>query len=76
MQHAEGTKSDVARILAHIQEEYESGVLGLSGFASGTVQHKFITARMERMEELHHELCQLVGKEQAITLFVSTLENC
>ena len=75
MQHPERVRSEVARILAHIQKEYESGVLGLSGLASGTAKHEFITARMERMGELQNELCQLVGADQAIELFAHALED-
>lgn len=67
--------SEVARLLEHIQAEYESGVLGLSGFASGTATHEFITARMEQMGQLHHELELLVGEKEAITLFVQTVES-
>jgi hypothetical protein len=50
-------------------------VLGLSGFASGTATHAFITARMEHMGQLHHELEQLVGEKEAIALFVQTIES-
>lgn len=67
--------SEVARLLEHIQAQYESAVLGLSGVASGTATHAFITARMERMGQLHHELAQLVGEKEAIALFVQTVES-
>ena len=44
--------SDVARLLAQIEAEYESAR-----------QHKFITKRMERISDLHTELHNLVGDE-------------
>jgi hypothetical protein len=69
------TMSDVARLLAQIQAEYESAVHGLSGVACGTATHQFITARMERMGNLHRELEHLIGEEEAIGLFVQTLED-
>lgn len=50
-------------------------MLGLSGFASGTATHAFITARMEHMGQLHHELEQLVGEKEAIALFVQAIES-
>ena len=68
-------KSEVARILAQIEAEYEASQSGLSGLASGTAQHEFITARMERLGELHSELRTLVG-EKAIVMMAQTLENC
>lgn len=67
--------SEVAALLAHIQKTYESAVLGLSGLASGAAKHEFITARMERIGELHEELSQLVGEEQASMLLVQVCEH-
>ena len=45
---------------------------GLTGLASGSSQHSFITARMEQMGQLHQELRHLVG-EDAIALIAETL---
>lgn len=67
--------SEVAHILAQIQAEYEAGQRGLCGLAYGTAQHAFITARMERMGELHSELQKLVG-ERATLLMAQTLDIC
>lgn len=67
--------SEVAALLVNIQEAYESAVLGLSGLASGTARHTFITARMERMSELQEDLRQLVGEGEAVALFAQTLER-
>lgn len=69
-------KSEVALILAQIQAEYESGVRGLTGAASGTARHEFITARMEHLGQLHHELQGLVGEQHAIALLAQALETC
>ena len=71
----ENTKSEVAQLLAQIQAEYESGMLGFSGLASGTTKHNFITARMERIGQLHHELCEIVGHDQGTALLVHALED-
>lgn len=55
--------SEVARLLAQIDQEYEAAQRGLSGPAQGTSQHQFITKRMERISEFHSQLHSLVGEE-------------
>lgn len=67
--------SEVAHLLAQMQTEYESAARGLSGLASGVACHRFITARMERIGQLHAALEKVVGEKQAAQLLVSTLEN-
>lgn len=67
--------SEVAHLLAQMQTEYESAARGLSGLALGAACHRFITARMERIGQLHVALEEVVGEEQAAQLLVSTLEN-
>jgi hypothetical protein len=70
------SKSEVARLMQHIAQEYRAAQAGLSGLASGTAQHAFITARMEQMERYHEQVSALVGSEQAARLLAETLENC
>jgi hypothetical protein len=65
-------RSEVARLLAQINGEYEAARQGLSGLAQGTSQHLFMTKRMEQIAELHSQLWNIVGDE-AMTL-VSDLE--
>jgi hypothetical protein len=55
------TESEVARLLAQINAEYESAQQGLSGLAQGVGQHRFITKRTEQIAELHEKLHDLVG---------------
>ncbi len=64
--------SEVRRLLTQISAEYEAGRRGLEDLASGVSQHQFITARMERMEEIHTELRAIVG-DQAIALIAEHL---
>ncbi len=66
--------SEVRRLLTQITTEYEAGKRGLGDLASGISQHKFITARMERMEEIHTQLRAIVG-DQAIALIAEHLEG-
>jgi hypothetical protein len=42
----------------------------LSGLALGTAQHRFITARLEGIENARQELVELVGDEQEATRLV------
>jgi hypothetical protein len=68
-------RSEVARLLAQMRDEYEAAVRGMSGFSQGTSRHCFITARMENMSRLHSQLNELVG-DNAIALVVNCLEDC
>ena len=67
-------RSEVARLLSQISEEYEAAQRGLTGLACGVSQHEFITARMERMGQLHSELHSIVG-DTAIAMIADTLNN-
>ena len=65
--------SEVARILAQIEDEYRSAQSGLTGLAE-TAKHAFITARMEQIHHLQTHLQTMVG-EDAIRLVVEQLET-
>ncbi len=56
-------RSDVTSLLWQIDKEYEAAQSGLSGLAQGISQHRYITARMERIGELHAQLHALVGND-------------
>ena len=71
---SEQNKSEVARLLNQIREEYEAGVNALKGLALGTARHSFITASMENMGKLQEQLDELVG-EGAIALVIQALES-
>jgi len=73
MSAVQGQRSEVARLLKQIRDEYESAQQGLSGLASGTSQHVFITCKMEHMGKLQEELQDLIGDE-ATALIVQQLE--
>src|SRR6267154_1676883 len=68
-------KSEVARLRQQIANEYQAAAWGLSGLAYGTAQHRFITAKMERMGQSFTQLTQVVGSpETAIELMNETLD--
>ncbi len=64
----EEQKSEVARLMQQIKQEYEAGQRGLYGLAQGTANHRFITRRMEAMGACHQELTKLVGPHEATLL--------
>ena len=70
-----GAQSEVARLLTQISAEYEAALNGLNGLAQGVSQHAFIHARYTRMGELHKELGEVVGDQEAMTLLVNHLDN-
>ena len=68
------SKSEVARLLAQIREEYESAQRGLTGISSGSSQHTVINQKMENMGKYHEELRALVG-DSAMELIVQVLND-
>ncbi len=68
-------KSEVANLMRQITQEYESAERGMTGFAQGTSQHAFITARMENIERCRERLMTVVGPDQANRLVVEALEK-
>ncbi|MBV9019227.1 MAG: hypothetical protein JO125_07120 [Chloroflexi bacterium] len=71
----EENKSEVARLMQQITLEYQAAKLGLSGLASGTATHAFITAKMERMSQHHEALSRLVGPREATILAAHAVEK-
>jgi hypothetical protein len=68
-------KSEVARLLQQIEQEYQAAQYGLNGLAAGVSRHNFITARMENMGLCHKALTTIVGDEQATKMVAETLER-
>lgn len=68
-------RSEVARLLSRISDEYEAAQRGLSGLSYGVSQHDFITARMENMGQLHSQLQTIVG-DVAIAMVAEQLGHC
>jgi hypothetical protein len=65
--------SEVSRIREEIALEYEASRQGLSGFASGTARHDFITSKTENIGKCHKKLVELVGPEEAISIIAHTI---
>jgi hypothetical protein len=66
-------RSEVARLLKKIREEYEAAERGMSGLAYGTSKHEFITQKMENVGKLHEELQTIVGEMPAIALIAEQM---
>lgn len=75
MNYGDSGKSEVARLLQQIEQEYEAAQRGLTGLAAGVSQHAFITARVENMGRCHKALTTLVGENQATKMVAETLER-
>jgi hypothetical protein len=67
--------SEIVRLRQRIAEEYEAATRGLTGFASGSAKHQFITKRMERIGSYHETLQHLVGEQEATRIVAETLET-
>lgn len=67
--------SEVAQFRRRIADEYQAAQWGLTGLASGTSTHQFITAKMENLGEVFEELTQMVkSPEKAIEIVNETIE--
>jgi hypothetical protein len=67
-------ESEVTRLLAQIDAEYEAAERGLTGLSLGTAQHAFMTACTERICQLHKDLRTLVG-DDAMMLVSRSLDK-
>ncbi len=61
-------KSEVARLMASIEAEYEAGKRGLVGLSEGSARHEFISAHMDRLWAYKEELGEQVGEQEATAL--------
>lgn len=69
----EKNKSEVARIREEIDAQNEAAKQGMYGLAEGVSKHAFITAKMDRIGELHDDLIQLVGEEKAAEIIIEVI---
>ena len=69
------SKSEIARLRTQIALEYEAGRQALQGLTCGMARHDFITRKLERIEECHQRLAQLVGEEQALVILYDVWEE-
>ena len=67
------SKSEVARLRAQIQNEWDAARLGLTGLSQGSSKHETITTHMERMGRLHEELRTIDA--QADEYLISVMES-
>jgi N-methylhydantoinase A/oxoprolinase/acetone carboxylase beta subunit len=71
----ENDKSEVARLMRQIEQEYEAAQRGLYGFASGAARHEFINAKVENIGRCHEQLKTLVGEQEATKALAQALEQ-
>ncbi len=68
-------QSQVALLRAQIATEAEAACRGMYGLSEGVSKHQFITARMERMGNLHKELECLVGSVIATQYLIDVMDQ-
>lgn len=71
----EDNHSEIARLRRRIADEYQAAQRGLTGLASGTAIHQFITTRLERIGASHQALKHLLGEQEATRILAETLED-
>lgn len=59
------SESDIAHLRRQIELELVAMQRGMNGFALGTTRHRFIRARMDRIEVCQDQLAVEVGVDQA-----------
>jgi len=69
------SKSEIADLRARLEREHEASVWALTGLASGTAQHTFITARFRNMDVHYKRLSELVGEEQATDVLCEVFDR-
>ena len=67
--------SEIARLRAQIEQEYEASMWALRGLASGNAQHRFISARLKRMGDYHQRLGELIGEDQATDVLCEVFDG-
>jgi hypothetical protein len=67
-------ESEVARLRAQIEREYEAALRGLLGLAV-CARHDFINARLRQIGELESELSLHVGPTQAMETLLEIHDN-
>lgn len=65
--------SEVAALRQQIADEYEAAARGLHGLAN-VARHEFVTARYQRMGEIHKQLVDEVGEDAAIAIVAEVTE--
>jgi hypothetical protein len=68
--------SEVARLLARIEAEQRAAQWALTGLSNGSLRHRFITRRLERMGTCNEALVEVIGdEEQAMRLVLKRLDE-
>lgn len=67
--------SEVAQMRQRIADEYQAARWGVSGLASGTSRHQFISAKMENLGRTFEQLTEVVkSPEKAMGIVNETIE--
>lgn len=61
-------RSEIARLRDQIEAECQAMKQDMTGLASGTAAHSFISARLRRIDTCCHQLEHYVGEQEATRL--------
>jgi hypothetical protein len=68
--------SQVARLLEEIEAEQRAAKWAMTGISSGSLRHRFITRRMDRIGAAGEQLMTIMGdREQAMGLVLKRLDT-
>jgi hypothetical protein len=68
-------QSEVAHLREQIAREHEAACWALTGLASGSLQHRFINRRMQRIDEHHERLVLLIGEQASLKIVNQVFEK-
>jgi hypothetical protein len=68
-------RSEVARLREQIAQEHQAAEWAVTGLASGTAKHLFITRRMERIGDHQQRLASLIGEQASMQIVCSIFEG-
>jgi SAM-dependent methyltransferase len=69
------SESEIARLRTQLELEHTASVWALTGLASGTAQHTFITAKLKNMDRCYQQLHTLVGEERATDVLCDVFDH-
>ena len=68
-------QSNLGRIMAQIDAEAQAAWGALYGPSLGNAKHSFITARYDRLGQLHDQLAGIVGKGDATKAVADAMDR-
>ncbi len=68
-------KSEVARLMQQITEEYEVARQALYGPSQGSARHEIISAHMANAQQYGQQLIDRIGPDEALPIIVQAMDE-